>query len=92
MGATIHDMEEAELCYAPPFGGAKDPVNFAGMVAADILRGDMPIATGMTWTANPPRRAQTAGTGREQAPGAVNIPLGSSEHNWANCRKTARSS
>ena len=42
MGCTIYDLEESELCYAPPFGSAKDPVNFAGMVAADILRGDMP--------------------------------------------------
>jgi len=43
MGATIYDLEEAELCYAPQFGSAKDPVNFAGMVAADVLAGDMPI-------------------------------------------------
>lgn len=40
---TIYDLEEAELCYAPQFGGAKDPVNFAGMIAANVLRGDMPI-------------------------------------------------
>ena len=44
MGATVYDLEEAELCYAPQFGGAKDAVNFAGMVSADILRGDMPLA------------------------------------------------
>ena len=44
MGATIYDLEEVELCYAPAFGSAKDPVNFAGMVAADILRDDMPIS------------------------------------------------
>ena len=44
MGATVYDLEEAELCYAPQFGSAKDPVNFAGMVAADILRGDMPVS------------------------------------------------
>ena len=44
MGATIYDLEEAELCYAPQFGSAKDPVNFAGMVAADVLRGDMPLS------------------------------------------------
>ena len=44
MGCTIYDLEESELCYAPPFGSAKDPVNFAGMVAADILRDDMPIS------------------------------------------------
>ncbi len=43
MGATIYDLEESELCYAPQFGSAKDPVNFAGMVAADVLRGDMPL-------------------------------------------------
>ena len=30
MGATVYDLEEAELCYAPQFGSAKDPVNFAG--------------------------------------------------------------
>ena len=41
MGATVYDLEECELCYAPPFGSAKDPINFAGMVAADVLRGDM---------------------------------------------------
>jgi len=44
MGATIYDLEEAELCYAPQFGSAKDPVNFAGMVAADVLQEDMPIS------------------------------------------------
>lgn len=43
MGCTIYDLEEAELSYAPPYSSAKDPVNFAGMVAADVLRGDMPI-------------------------------------------------
>ena len=44
MGATIYDLEEAELCYAPQFGSAKDPTNFAGMIAADVLDGDMPLA------------------------------------------------
>ena len=43
MGGTVYDLEEAELCYAPQFGSAKAPVNFAGMVAADVLRGDMPL-------------------------------------------------
>ncbi len=76
MGATVYDLEEAELCYAPTYGSAKDPVNFAGMVAADVLRGDMPIRH---WPAvdgqflldvrNPPEIAV------EAVPGAVNIPL-----------------
>ena len=42
-GATVFDLEEAEMCYAPQFGSAKDPVNFAGMVAANVLRGDSPV-------------------------------------------------
>ena len=44
MRATVYDLEESELCYAPQYGGAKDPVNFAGMAAANILRGDVEIA------------------------------------------------
>jgi rhodanese-related sulfurtransferase len=42
--ATVFDLEEAELCYAPQFGSAKDPVNIAGMIAANALRGDAPVA------------------------------------------------
>jgi hypothetical protein len=41
---TVYDLEEAELCYAPQYGSAKDVINFAGMVAANALRGDMPVA------------------------------------------------
>lgn len=44
MRSTIYDLEEAEMCYAPQFGSAKDPINFAGMIAADVLRGDMPLS------------------------------------------------
>jgi NADPH-dependent 2,4-dienoyl-CoA reductase/sulfur reductase-like enzyme/rhodanese-related sulfurtransferase len=76
MGATVHDLEEAELCYAPPYGSAKDPVNFAGMVGANVLRGDMPVCH---WASvdgaflldvrNPPELAV------ESVAGAVNIPL-----------------
>ena len=44
MGATVRDLAEAELCYAPQFGAAKDPVNLAGMIATNYLDGDMPLA------------------------------------------------
>lgn len=44
LGGTVHDLAEAELCYAPQFGAAKDPVNLAGMIAANALSGDMPLA------------------------------------------------
>ncbi|MGD8981642.1 MAG: FAD-dependent oxidoreductase [Desulfobacterales bacterium] len=36
---TVFDLEEAELCYAPQYGSAKDPVNIAGMIASNVLRG-----------------------------------------------------
>jgi NADPH-dependent 2,4-dienoyl-CoA reductase/sulfur reductase-like enzyme/rhodanese-related sulfurtransferase len=77
MGATIYDLEESELCYAPQFGSAKDPVNFAGMVAANVLHGDMPIshwdgtANAFLLDVREPVELTV-----ESVPGAVNIPLG----------------
>jgi len=40
---TVYDLEELELAYAPPYSSAKDPVNIAGFVAANILKGDIEI-------------------------------------------------
>jgi peroxiredoxin family protein/rhodanese-related sulfurtransferase/TusA-related sulfurtransferase len=37
--ATVYDLEETELCYAPPYSSAKDPVNMAGFSAANVLEG-----------------------------------------------------
>jgi len=77
MGATIYDLEEAELCYAPAFGSAKDPVNFAGMVAADVLKGDMPISH---WHEAKGEFLldvrESVELAVESVPEAVNIPLG----------------
>jgi rhodanese-related sulfurtransferase len=36
---TVADLAELELCYAPPVGSAKDPVNIAGMAAQNIVEG-----------------------------------------------------
>lgn len=38
-GAEVTDLKELELCYAPPFGSAKDPVNMAGYVAENVING-----------------------------------------------------
>jgi len=38
-GATVYDLEELELCYAPPFSSGKDPVNMAGFSGENILSG-----------------------------------------------------
>jgi rhodanese-related sulfurtransferase len=41
---TVMDLEELELAYAPPYSSAKDPINMAGFVASNIMKGDMAIA------------------------------------------------
>ena len=42
-GMTIYDLEHLELAYAPPYGAAKDPVNMAGFIGANLLRGDVDL-------------------------------------------------
>ncbi len=39
LNGTVQDMLDSELCYAPPYSSAKDPVNILGMNADNILRG-----------------------------------------------------
>lgn len=43
---TAHDLTELELCYAPPYSSAKDPVNMAGYVIENILAG---LVRQVTW-------------------------------------------
>lgn len=38
-GATAADLTKLELCYAPPYSSAKDPVNMAGFVIENLLTG-----------------------------------------------------
>ena len=76
-GWTVYDLEEAELCYAPQYGSAKDPVNMAGFVAAGVLRGDHPI---VHWHELPDERLlldvrSPAEFSAGHVPGAVNLPL-----------------
>lgn len=42
-GLTVFDLEKLELSYAPPYSSAKDPVNIAGFVAVNIIKGDVNI-------------------------------------------------
>jgi NADPH-dependent 2,4-dienoyl-CoA reductase/sulfur reductase-like enzyme/rhodanese-related sulfurtransferase len=42
-GMTVYDLEQLELAYAPQFGSAKDPINIAGFVASNILKGDVEV-------------------------------------------------
>jgi rhodanese-related sulfurtransferase len=75
---TVFDLEEVELCYAPQYGSAKDPVNLAGMVAANALRGLSPLAH---WEALKEERDFVLDVREPEEfeeghiPGAVHIPL-----------------
>jgi NADPH-dependent 2,4-dienoyl-CoA reductase/sulfur reductase-like enzyme/rhodanese-related sulfurtransferase len=77
LGATVYDLEEVELCYSPPFGSAKDPINFVGMVASGVLRGDMPLrhwdAVDGAFLLDVREKDELAVEG---VAGAVNIPMG----------------
>jgi rhodanese-related sulfurtransferase len=76
---TVFDLEEAELCYSPQVGSAKDPVNMAGMIAANLLRGDSRIfhwdemgeGSGFLVDVRDPGEFKAG-----HIEGAVNIPLG----------------
>ncbi len=46
-GMTVYDLEDLELSYAPPYGSAKDVVNYAGFAAANALRRDVKLCQ---WT------------------------------------------
>lgn len=79
-GLSVFDLEDLELSYAPPYGSAKDPVNYAGFVAANALRGDVKLCHAADVSA--PRADQALLDVRTPAevaagaiPGALNIPV-----------------
>lgn len=84
-GGTVWDLAESELCYAPQFGAAKDPVNMAGMIAVNHLDGDLPLAD---WTALPTADVQVVDVREPHEfaaghwPGAVNAPLSELREQW----------
>lgn len=82
-GLGVTDLEQLDLAYAPPYSSAKDPVVVAGMVAANLFRGEFTAVTPREL-----RRIMEQGRGfqlvdvrtpREyqngRIKGAINIPL-----------------
>lgn len=79
-GMTVYDLEELELSYAPPFGSAKDPINYAGFVAANLLRKDVQICHAADVVNPGPRQIlldvrTTAEVQQGTIPGSKHIPL-----------------
>jgi NADPH-dependent 2,4-dienoyl-CoA reductase/sulfur reductase-like enzyme len=82
-GGTITDLTELELCYAPPFSSAKDPVNMAGYVAQNVLAGRMDVLTTEQFMAYDKQNAIVLDVRTEKEfndghiEGAINIPVDS---------------
>ncbi len=81
LGATVYDLQNLELCYAPPYTSAKDPVNMLGFTAANILKGDVKVFYPENVDGLIEKGAffldtrTTIEKDLDQIPGAVNIPL-----------------
>lgn len=80
LGGTAEDLKNLELAYAPPYSSAKDPVNMAGFVAENLMKG---IVRFSDWDIAPKVDEVVFLDVREDAevmayaiPGAVQIPLG----------------
>lgn len=74
---TVDDLADLELCYAPPFGSARDVVNTAGFAAQNARRGLVTVVNALPEDASATvvdvRPAEVASL--SPIPGAVNIPL-----------------
>ena len=86
---SVHDLAEAELCYAPQFGAAKDPVNLAGMLAQNVLNGDMPVASWQALETRDPAQEVLVDVrepeefARGHIDGAINLPLSQMRQRYA---------
>lgn len=80
-GATIEDLEELELAYAPPYLSAKSPANMAGFVADNDLNGKCQLITPKEFENFDPETQIRLDVRDEieieggSVPGAINIPL-----------------
>lgn len=81
-GATVEQLAEVELCYAPQFGSAKDPVNQVAMLAENVVDGHLSL---QDWTTAGQRLEQGAllldvrgeqEVSQASVPGGAHIPLG----------------
>lgn len=79
-GLSATDLADLELAYAPQFGSAKDPINFAGLINDNIVRGERTVqwhelegrldAGALLVDVRSPQEFAAGAI-----PGAVNIPL-----------------
>ena len=80
LGASVYDLKDLELAYAPPYSSAKDPVNMVGFVAENIRTGLVRFAEYNEPDTDPAAVLldvrEEAETVAYSIPGSVQIPLG----------------
>ena len=80
-GLSVFDLQDLELCYAPPFGSARDVVNQAGLVASNVMKGDEFIFHTESLASLSEQqvlldvRSQIEVSKMGMIPGAINIPV-----------------
>lgn len=79
-GGTVYDLTELEHAYAPPYSSAKDPVNMAGFVAENILKGKSKIIQWRELAELPANTIRIDVRTRDEhklgsIPGFINIPV-----------------
>lgn len=79
-GLRVEELVDLELCYAPPFGSAKDPVNMAGMIGDNVRAGRVSLAqwhelANMSDTTQLLDVRDDAEVARGTIPGAMHISL-----------------
>lgn len=77
---TVFDLTEEELSYAPPYGSAKDIINYAGFVASNVINGEVRIChTVDVLSLNNEQILLDVRTAHEYKnatiPGAINLPI-----------------
>ena len=77
LGGTTTDLREAELCYAPPYSGAKDPVNLIGMAIENVRLGLVEPYFGLDFSNMLVLDVRPQAVyEKEHIEGAINIPAG----------------
>ena len=80
LGATIQDLKDLELSYAPPFSSAKDPVNMAGFVAVNQIQDLTTIAAWNEIELDPEAIVldvrEASEVAKTKVEGSIHIPLG----------------
>lgn len=80
--ASVFDLKQLELAYAPPFSSAKDPVNMLGFVAENVVNGLVSFAKWDVVETHDPAKTAILDVREDwerkiaTIPGAVAIPLG----------------